>query len=73
MINQLSLNQFVNYMGSLSTQESERIRQADSETANIMRVKQEVAKINRETEYIKQTSEAPPTWQTNFVSRLNIT
>jgi hypothetical protein len=73
MIKQLALNDYVNTMSSYSSQEADKIREADSETANIMRIKQQVAIINRETEHIKETGgDVPPTWKMNYLPRLNI-
>ena len=72
MINQLGLNQYVNTMNSYSQEQADRIRQADSDTADIMRIKQQVAIINRETDHIKSTGDLPPTWKMDYLPRLNI-
>lgn len=72
MINQLSLNQFVNAMSNYSTEKADEIRKADSETSDIMRIKHQVAVINRETAHINATGDSPPTWKMDYKQKLNV-
>jgi hypothetical protein len=72
MINQIALNQFVNTVNNCCPHEVEVVSRADSEKANTLRIQQQTAVINREVVHGDQSGDAPPFWQMNYTSRLNI-
>lgn len=43
-----------------------------NDTSAIMKTAQDIERIRRETDFIKETGTEPPTWRTNSYNKLNI-
>jgi hypothetical protein len=72
MITKIGNNTFVNQLNNYDSQVVEKIPQMESDLANTLKIKYQAAVLNREVNHNAPSGDAPPFWNMNYTSKLNV-